>query len=415
MDIRPNVRNLFSPSEVQRCLLCNKEYQPAVEPHACEIESDWTGCYRDSWKGLIVPDAFAHPAKFSRSLIHRIYAHAKEGKWLVPGSTVIDPFGGVALGGLEAAWHGAHWVGCELESKFVLLGQQNVALWEKRFGHMPTWGSVRLVQGDSRQLSSVLERAGLCVSSPPYAGVVASGDPEFLSPSERSKKTPSKSNMTDYGDTPGQLGAMVVSSPPFAGSLASGDPEKSGGMLLHDPKRTKDKTLTATYGTSDGNLGNMVVSSPPYEDAIERHRPQGDTKLMREKAIHMNYDEQSGKGNLGSSNGDDFWTAAREIVQQTYNVLSPNSYVIWVLKGFIRKKTYVDFPDQWRQLCEAIGFKTLHWHHAWLVEPGASQSNMLGEKDVDYTRERKSFFRRLAEKKGSPRIDFEVVLCMLRP
>ena len=39
------------------------------------IQSDWVGCYADNWKNEITPDAFAHPAKFSRGLIQRIYQH----------------------------------------------------------------------------------------------------------------------------------------------------------------------------------------------------------------------------------------------------------------------------------------------------------------------------------------------------
>ena len=30
----------------------------------------WHGCYDDSWNGLICPDAFGHPAKFSRGLLY---------------------------------------------------------------------------------------------------------------------------------------------------------------------------------------------------------------------------------------------------------------------------------------------------------------------------------------------------------
>jgi hypothetical protein len=482
MDTRPNARNLFSPGEVQRCLLCNGEYQPAVEPHVCEIESDWTGCYRDSWKGLIVPDAFSHPAKFSRSLIHRIYQHAKEEKWLEPGSTVIDPFGGVALGGLEAAWHGAHWVGCELEQKFVDLGNQNIALWQARFGHMSTWGSVRLMQGDSRQLSSVLERAGLCVSSPPFGesskggGISAAmrGESDYkvdrmpgsvYQPSEQGTTdgnlcnlpakdeglrlaissppyndarqgwatTNERSENIRYGNTEGQMSDMpatgaaltlAISSPPFADSVQAHDPKYQSAGDDHGPRHSD-------YGTSPGQLGamkehggaEMVVSSPPYEgcpvDSYGKN-PGGGVAGKNSASVHheeWKTGEGYGRsaGQLGHTVGDDFWSAAREIVAQTYIVLAPNSHAIWVLKGFIRKKTYVDFPDQWRQLCESLGFRTLHWHRAWLVEPGETQVNLLGEKDVDYTKERKSFFRRLAEKKGSPRIDFEVVLCMLRP
>jgi len=32
----------------------------------------WHGCYNDGWNGLIVPEAFAHPAKYARGLIQRI-------------------------------------------------------------------------------------------------------------------------------------------------------------------------------------------------------------------------------------------------------------------------------------------------------------------------------------------------------
>src|SRR5215510_4528100 len=99
-------------------------------------EDSWTGCYRDNWKSLIVPEAFAHPAKYARGLIRRIYEHACERGWLQAGTRVVDPFGGVALGGFDAAWIGARWVGCELESKFVTLGNQNIAAWQARYGHL---------------------------------------------------------------------------------------------------------------------------------------------------------------------------------------------------------------------------------------------------------------------------------------
>ncbi len=48
----------------------------------------WTNCYDTSWKGLIVDEAFQHPAKFSRGLIHRIYQHAEEMGWFKAGDWV---------------------------------------------------------------------------------------------------------------------------------------------------------------------------------------------------------------------------------------------------------------------------------------------------------------------------------------
>ena len=42
----------------------------------------WEGCYPSRWKGLIVPDAITHPAKFSSKLIRRIYEHMIAEGWL---------------------------------------------------------------------------------------------------------------------------------------------------------------------------------------------------------------------------------------------------------------------------------------------------------------------------------------------
>jgi hypothetical protein len=46
------------------------------------ITSSWHGLYGESWAGLITPESFAHPAKFSRRLISHIYAHAIAEGWL---------------------------------------------------------------------------------------------------------------------------------------------------------------------------------------------------------------------------------------------------------------------------------------------------------------------------------------------
>ena len=79
----------------------------------------------------------------------------------------------------------------------------------------------------------------------------------------------------------------------------------------------------------------------------------------------------------------------------------------------MKAKQIVPFSDQWRQLCEAVGFETLHEHHALLVRNKRTQIDLEGTHH-ELQSESKSFFRRLAEKKGSPRIDYEVVYCMVK-
>ena len=82
---------------------------------------DWHGCYTARWSNIIVTEAMRHPAKFSRGLIERIYTHLLNQGYLRPGDTVLDPFGGVALGAWPAQRRGIHWCGVELESHFVNL------------------------------------------------------------------------------------------------------------------------------------------------------------------------------------------------------------------------------------------------------------------------------------------------------
>ena len=72
------------------------------------------------------------------------------------------------------------------------------------------------------------------------------------------------------------------------------------------------------------------------------------------------------------------------------------------------------FSDQWEQLCAAVGFIPVERIHAMLVEERGEQLDIFGGVTVKRV-ERKSFFRRLAEKKGSPRIDHEDVIIMRKP
>src|SRR5512143_2277384 len=103
------------------------------------VIDEWTGCYPSNWKGLIVPDAIKHPAKFSNKLISRIYDHMVAQGWVKPGDIVLDPFGGVGLGAFDAMRLGLRWRGIELEANFANLGNQNIALWNHRFSRMPHW------------------------------------------------------------------------------------------------------------------------------------------------------------------------------------------------------------------------------------------------------------------------------------
>jgi len=83
---------------------------------------DWYGCFDKTWAGLLVGEAFSHPAKAPHGLAERIYRHMLDNGWIKPGDKIIDPFGGIGGLGFHAALFGLHWTGCELEARFVDLG-----------------------------------------------------------------------------------------------------------------------------------------------------------------------------------------------------------------------------------------------------------------------------------------------------
>lgn len=443
------------------------------------FEDVWSGLYGESCKGVISDDAFAHPAKFSRALIRKIYDHVVEEGWATRGSSVVDPFGGVALGGLDAMRHGLNWYGVELEEKFFKLGNQNIALWNERYSRLPNWGTARLLQGDSRKLAEVLSAAECCVSSPPYAGYDDHGGRgtaaerdrrrlERLRPELRGRFDTCFKGSEEYGTAEGQLGAMregdhavAISSPPYIDTpvaLKEGRAQQqieslrravsegrvSGRESLRVAekgfnKNTNLNSSSGQYGSTEGQLGAMpegqlCVSSPPFEsslssgelkpeDALRIARNQNDKwKQGRDEAgiqnqannllrkVAHNYGRED---NLGNQRGETFWSASRLILEQLHSVLTPDAHAVFVTKRFVRDKKIVEFTDQWIQLCEAVGFKLLHRHKAMLVEDYGVQRGF--ETDKSITIARKSFFRRLAESKNSPAIDWEDVTCFVRP
>lgn len=524
----------------------------------------WTGAYDDNWRELIVPEAFAHPAKMARGLVVRIFDYLLTTGALHKGETVLDPFGGIGTTAVEGASRGVRVVCCELEPRFVALARQNVALhrrdWEAMGRPLPV-----IVEGDSRYLREVLAAADAIVSSPPYA-VIASGagglntQPPKHAGQQGGRSASSASQDTDqrYGSTDGQLARFpkgevdaVISSPPYEGSLnattkggidfsktsdgrdhgrfrseaatnsngmrveAYGETPGQIGALSGDggveavvssPPYWQDRTHSENpddidpavreklskadladrrYGDTEGQLGEMpsgevdavvssppftqgysgggginvkgyepggvkvnygcapdkvgertyqgrgaerepgnletltlgevaaVVTSPPYEANTDRVVPHGGHVTDGDGGFRGYYSENPANlGNPQGASGETFWQAAQQVVRECYALLKPGGYAVWVVKAFVRNKKLVDFPGDWRRLCEHAGFETVEEIHASLVQedtvPGLFEDRVV-------KRERKSFFRRLAEKKGSPKIDWEVVWIMQKP
>lgn len=462
----------------------------------------WANCYEKQLTGFIVPEAFAHPAKFSLALIERIYDHMIDRGWLRPGDVVGDPFGGVGIGGLVATYRKLHWIGCELEPKFVTLAEQNFAFHRHKFAALSLPYPI-IYRGDSRQfyhcvqsvvtsppycnsLSSgggnnidysksrdggkrvtpVRKASGegygkevgqidtlpagsvdACISSPPYAqslrGLNHNGiAPEKLDPT---KHHTGQSSMLllkqSYGKSEGQIEklpegslAACVSSPPYA-SISAGagglntkpaKPGQQGGRSAKSASQTADQK----YGNTPGQISQLsgLVTSPPWESNCEGGVRKGKLKappssgkgnygspeahtaqLERDEA--KNYGDTA--GNIGNTQKETYWDAMRTVYEQCFIALRPGGYMAIVVKDYCKDRKIVPLCDDTARLLKHIGFRIVERAHAMLVNETTEADLFAGS--VTTRRERKSFFRRLYEKGGGPRIDFEQVLFAKKP
>lgn len=259
----------------------------------------------------------------------------------------------------------------------------------------------------------------------------------------------------------GELFDASLSSPPYADDTSLPQAKRDYSKLIahlernHNRKMSRAKDLfgAGVYGATDGQLGKLPVGeielvlesaanlsgsqtvamkSPPFENSIagETVNANARRKLAR-KMGHANAEFVSPidtknvgmidaqpygvtAGNIGNDSGETFWSAARAIVEQVYFTLKPGGHAVWVVKDYVRNWQIVPFCDQWRQLCEAVGFITLHEHHAELNRNKGTQHKLDGGVHVEI-KSSKGFFRRLRESKGTPAIDYEVVFCMIKP
>lgn len=258
------------------------------------------------------------------------------------------------------------------------------------------------------------------VSSPPYAGA-------------RIGKTSGESQVgheENYGSEPGQLGNMpegtvqgAISSPPYADIRQHGG---NKGLIKYGTGLTRGAPFFGEYGTTEGQLGAMpegdpqgAITSPPYEDSLEKANGIDPSKIKtaagpNSQALSTtSYGDTDGQ--IGATKGDTYWGAVADIYRGIYNLLPPGGAFAVVVKDFVRNKKRVPLCDNTADLLQAIGFDIPERVRASLVKEIQQPINMFTNESTPKVVQRKSFFRRLAENKGSPRIDWEEVIWAVKP
>lgn len=300
----------------------------------------------------------------------------------------------------------------------------------------PSWDKERDTSyGHSEGQMADMETGDLdaAISSPPFiaqsggTNVTAKEGP--LSDGRLIKRhSAGNSAARGYGEGDGNLGNMPdksydlsLNSPPYGDTAQSGGTK---GLIEHGTGLTRGERHFDEYGETEGQLGRMPTdqksydlsaNSPPFESTLSnRPSPNIIASGLKMGASSMGDGYGETAGNIGETYGEDFWTASRMILDNLFHVIKPGGHAIFVLKRYVKNKRLVYFPRQWAKLCVAAGFVPLHWHRAWVVEDRGAQYDIFGNLIVRQVA-RKSFFRMLAEKKGSPAIDWEDVICFYRP
>jgi len=262
----------------------------------------WHGLYKEGWGDSIVPDAFSHPAKFRPALIRHIYDHMLEEGWLKAGDRVLDPFAGVALGGLHAMHNGLHWVGLELEQRFVDVGAGvdcagiSTDDWIRFYGR---WPRAARLEGRAWCPQCLAEAAKITegqddpalLPGPPSAsyrrnsGQIPSTLPHHYTGNLdlwRVMRLPGTAVLVQ-GDSRKLLEVLrgevegCVSSPPYADSEQSRDADFVLGptAINPSPRPLATRSYYPAAMEAPGQLGTMpegefsaAVSSPPYANSV---------------------------------------------------------------------------------------------------------------------------------------------------
>ena len=290
--------------------------------------------------GILIPAAFAHPAKISLALVKKIFAHALELGWIRKGDTCVDPFagiGGVAFGAMAA---GLKFTGQELEPHFVDLVNGvkctgiSKANWVRFYGRWEKanrrdgrhWCPNCLAQAkqviESKAKTDDLFVVPAVASYERHSGKIPSTGPHRFEGNLEfwKRKFGLSGAVIVQGDSRKLLENLrgrvecVVSSPPY---------EHDTTFRFNNLSDRKIKS-PRFYGDSKNNLGNLpagnfdaVISSPPYagneksdyhlsEDGKTRRRDEG--RGYRQGAGCFRGSETYGQseGQLGAMRDKDF-------------------------------------------------------------------------------------------------------------
>jgi len=274
------------------------------------------------------------------------------------------------------------------------------------------------------------------VSSPPYPVPEGGGKGNEARPGDVHPKLRSR----QY--TPPNINA-AVSSPPYSDSISTENQRGRGHNAELNEKMGISHNVYGKGGLQIGNLKDpkddidAVLSSPPYgETHVGNPGEQELAAQGRAKEIGTSATGHGGKGRhgfqyshdteaqIGNANGETYLSAMALVYREMWKVLKPAAVVCLVTKNPVKNGAIRRLDEDTICLMEAAGFELIERVQAMLAEDLGEQSGFelsFETEDKDgkpltvpigkHKRikiERKSFFKRLFEKKRPDlRVDHE--------
>lgn len=395
------------------------------------IAERWYGCYGDRGD-LFLRETYKHPAKMAVALCFRILEHGERRGWWTPGDTILDPMAGIGTTLICAASLGYHAIGIELEPHFYRLCRENLDHAMERIRHLPQPGTAEILQGDARQLKAMPSgtyQVASAVTSPPYGDQALTDTANISSDGYAATVTsPPYGGKDDHGDDPhpermqghgvlfrGYSGA--VSSPPYGdASLPSSVPHSIRALARAGQW---NQAIAASREYEREQLAKGWIRSVRSDDELRKRIEQALENDMGNYGARA--PEGAQIGNLRDPDGDietalrkdhegkeTYCRAMLRVYQQMHAVLRPGGVVALVTKNPVRDGRLRRLDLDTVRLMAAAGFEFIERCEAMLAEE-TELPDLFGPPQVK-RKERKSFFKRLAERNGSPRVDHEDVL-----
>jgi len=315
-----------------------------IKYHSCLGDLYWYGCYDSEvlYKQFVTQESFAHPAKASFLLIERIFKHLEKLELLTEDMTVCDFMAGSSRIPLLASLRGYNSIAVELEPHFIKMSEDNKKHCENKIGRKL---NMEIIQGDSRQLSKLLNKADIGLVSPPFA--------DMSKPERKLDDVRLKNNRFRIADSYSRKEMVGVVSPPYDDRLRNENREFSGGIL-------------------------------------QREYEKGNTKFVE------SYRYSKNKENIGNQINESYLSAMLQVYKEASKVCP---IIVTITKNPTRQGKLRRLDLDTAKLLEMSGYKILDYHRSILFKEN-TQKTLTGEVKKEY-KGRLSFFKRLSLAKGN--------------